>query len=149
MSTNKTDDRESYRFAADVVVFYDGNVLLVERGKAPFKGCKVFPGGHVEPHETAKDAAVRELREETGLDLHPDALRAVNLYDDLDRDPRARVITAVYAAHLTNLPGNLTAGDDAAAAGWFDIEAALRDRLGFDHNTILADAYNLLLDDRL
>jgi 8-oxo-dGTP diphosphatase len=149
MSTNETEDREAYRFTVDVVVFYDGHVLLVERGKAPFQGCKVLPGGHVEPDEKGKAAALRELREETGLDLDPHALRVVNVYDAPDRDPRARVISVVFAAHLHRLPAPLRAGDDAASAEWVDIEEALRDRLGFDHNAILADAHDLLLDERL
>jgi 8-oxo-dGTP diphosphatase len=149
MSTNGTDERDTYRFAADIVVFYDGNVLLVERGKEPFRGLKVFPGGHVDTDETSRTAAVRELREETGLDLDPRAFRIIDVYDEPDRDPRARVISVVYAVHLHELPGRLQAGDDAAAAAWFDIEETLRDRLGFDHNRILADAYNLLLDERL
>jgi 8-oxo-dGTP diphosphatase len=148
MSNNNTEDRETYRYAVDLVVFYDGNVLLVERGKAPYEGCKVFPGGHVEPDEKSRDAAVRELREETGLDINRDRLHLIDVYDDPDRDPRARVISAVYAVNLTEIPGLVKAGDDAAAAAWFDIEEALRDRLGFDHNRILADAYGAFLDER-
>jgi 8-oxo-dGTP diphosphatase len=149
MSTNETDQEETFQFAVDIVIFFEGNVLLVTRGKEPFKGCKVFPGGRAKRNEKGIATAVRELREETGLVIDPRALRPIDLRDDPDRDPRDRVISVVYAAHLHTIPGRLTAGDDAAAAAWFDIEEALREPLGFDHNDILANAYSLLLDDRL
>ena len=55
------------RLGASIAVFRDGAVLIVERAKPPLAGVWSLPGGHVEPGETAADAALRELLEETGI----------------------------------------------------------------------------------
>ncbi|MES0835202.1 NUDIX hydrolase [Nocardiopsis tropica] len=117
------------------------HVLLVERGKEPFLGGSALPGGYVRPDEGLDEAALRELREETGLDggrLHLEQLRS---YGDPGRDPRGRVITVAYLALGPDLPAPV-AGTDAARAFWAPVGEALRADFGlsFDHGSILADA---------
>ena len=84
----------------DCVVFgIDGNsikVLLIERGNEPFKGCWAFPGGFLNMDENAEQGAIRELKEETGLDLKD--IKQIGAYSDVDRDPRSRVITIAFYA---------------------------------------------------
>lgn len=130
-----TTQTETVRFTADVIALTDDNrVLLIKRGWDPHKGAWALPGGHVDPGETSRDAASRELREETGVDVNPSHLWQLGVFDDPNRDPRGRYVTAAYIAHVAN---NTTAtpGDDAVEARWFPINQ-LPD-LAFDHAAIL------------
>lgn len=78
--------------ATDAVIVLDGDVLLLERDHSPFEGDWVLPGGLVEQGETAREACVRETREEVGLDIMIEDF--VGLYDDPDRDERGNVSAA-------------------------------------------------------
>jgi 8-oxo-dGTP diphosphatase len=116
-------------------------VLLVKRSDHPFKGFWALPGGHVEHgKESAEDAAVRELCEETGLEWHGH-LEQVRTYSDPDRDPRIKaglqVASVAFAALAPSLP-DPSAGSDAAEARWWPVSEL--PELGYDHATILADA---------
>lgn len=68
----------------DAVIELDGEVLLLERNHPPYEGSWVLPGGLVERDETAREACIRETKEETGLDVTVEEF--VGLYDD----PRPR-----------------------------------------------------------
>ena len=131
--------------AVDLAIFTvrDGElqVLLVERGKPPFLGQPALPGGYVRPGEDLKEAALRELGEETGIDGHPLHLEQLGAYGDPRRDPRGRVISIAYLALGPDLPIP-TAGTDAREAHWTPISTALSDpaRLAFDHADILREA---------
>lgn len=107
---------------AIAVVCRDGEVILVQRGKAPRQGMWGFPGGHVELGETALDAAVRELREETGVEAV--ARRYLNNIDVIVRSEDGVVQTHyLLAAVLCDyVSGEPVAADDAASAGWFAVE---------------------------
>lgn len=127
--------------AVDLVILTvrDGrlNVLLIERGRPPFLGRLALPGGFVRENEDLDHAAVRELREETGIrgkDLHLEQLRT---YASPRRDPRGRVASVAYLAVAPNLPVPV-AGTDAAAARW--VPVGRQPRLAFDHKVILNDA---------
>ena len=115
--------------------------LLVQRGDHPFKGFWALPGGHVaHGRESAEDAAVRELCEETGLDWHGH-LEQVRTYSDPDRDPRIaaglQVASVAFAALAPSLP-EPAAGSDTADARWWPVDEV--PELGYDHARILADA---------
>ncbi|MEV7090081.1 NUDIX domain-containing protein [Streptomyces sp. NPDC093085] len=118
------------------------HVLLVERGEPPFLGDWALPGGFIQPKESADQAARRELAEETGLSeetagaLH---LEQLATYSAPDRDPRMRVVSVAYAALVPDLP-EPRGGGDAARARWTEFGA--RGTLAFDHDGILADAYD-------
>ncbi|MGI5507464.1 NUDIX domain-containing protein [Lentzea sp. CA-135723] len=116
------------------------HVLLIERGDEPYKGRRALPGGDVDPHELPAAAALRELVEETGLDIAQDEpLIEIGTFSEPGRDPRGRVVSI---AHLAVLPGmkTVTAGDDATAAEWVPVPAALDSQLAFDHHLILRAA---------
>jgi 8-oxo-dGTP diphosphatase len=132
-----------FAVTADVAVFTPRHgqlyVLLIERGSEPFQGRWALPGGFVEPDEDLRDAAVRELAEETGIVV--DNLGQVGAYGAPDRDPRMRVVAVAYWAMVSDLEDPV-GGDDAADAFLVPVEEALSDpdRLGFDHHQILTDA---------
>jgi len=92
-----------------------------------------LPGGFVDYGETLEDAAVREAKEETGLDVR--LVRQFHSYSDPHRDPRQHTISTVF---LAEADGEYTAGDDAAAVGVFSARD-LPDNLAFDHRQILED----------
>jgi 8-oxo-dGTP diphosphatase len=114
-------------------------VLLVERKNDPFKGHLALPGGYLRGAETLDESALRELREETGLDgttLHLEQLRT---YSAPERDPRGRVITTAYLALGPDLPVPV-AGTDARDAFWMPVDKMQEQgSLAFDHGTILSD----------
>ena len=110
------------------------SVLLIKRNNEPFKDCWAFPGGFVNIDESAEDTAIRELKEETGLDISK--IEQLKAYSQPDRDPRERVITIAFVAEskIKDVKG----GDDAKDARWFDISNL--PPLAFDHEIILKDA---------
>jgi 8-oxo-dGTP diphosphatase len=124
--------------AADCVVFDTSDrLLLIRRKNEPYKGCYAFPGGFVEIGETTEKAALRELKEETGVTAG--GLQLIGVYSDPRRDPRHHCISIAYLALVQDAVA--TAGDDAAAAEFVSNWRGLS--LAFDHNTILSDALAL------
>lgn len=116
-------------------------VLLVERGIEPYLGRLALPGGFLSSeNEDIYSAAVRELREETGLDAGGLHLEQLGAYGTPERDPRRRVLTVAYLAIVPDLPSP-TAGGDARSAQWTPVAKIGRRRnaLAFDHSRILAD----------
>lgn len=111
-------------------------VLLIQRGQAPFEGTWALPGGFVNPQECLEDCALRELMEETGVSGV--YLEQLYTFGSPDRDPRERTISVAYYG-LTPLPAvEPRAGSDAARATWF--EADQLPELAFDHADIITKA---------
>lgn len=102
------------------IVWKDGKVLMVQRGRPPRQGIWSLPGGLQLLGETVADGIRREIREETGIEI--DLLGLVAVVDSVQRDPADRVLyhfTIIdYAARW--LSGEAVAGDDAAAVAWVD-----------------------------
>ena len=117
--------------AADVIVEIGNQIVLIERKNFPFGWA--IPGGFVDFGETLEQAAVREAREETSLEVELYALLGV--YSRPDRDPRGQTVTVVYIGRAGGSP---TGSDDAQTAALFD-PAAPPSPLAFDHAEILAD----------
>lgn len=121
----------------DAVVFgFDGNklnILLIERGVEPFKGCWALPGGFMKITETAEECAKRELKEET--DISDIYLEQFHVFSDIDRDPRERVLSVAYIGIVRKSQYQLIAGDDASRAEWFETDRL--PPLAFDHIKII------------
>ncbi len=118
----------------DVIIDVGGRIPLIKRGSPPFKGYWAIPGGIVEEDETVEEAAVREAREETGLEI--ERLRLLGVYSEPGRDPRGRSVTIAFAARVEG--GEPVSGSDAADVALFD-PTDLPGGLAFDHGKILKD----------
>jgi 8-oxo-dGTP diphosphatase len=107
--------------AVIAVVVREGRTLLVRRANAPDAGLWGFPGGKIEFGETVKDAAIRELREETGV--HAAAQDVLTALDVLVRDAGGdiRQHYILIAVQCRWIAGEPIAGDDALEARWFPV----------------------------
>ncbi len=118
--------------ACDAVVFCTAGavpqVLLIKRKHDPYAGHWAFPGGFMDMDETCEQAARRELLEETGISIGN--LTWGWLADAPERDPRGRVLTAMYYAFV-NTQIVAVAQDDAAECQWFPLNEL--PPLAFDH----------------
>ena len=123
----------------DTIIEKDSQVLLIKRKKDPFKEKMVFPGGFINEGERVEDAAVREVKEETSLDIELDHILGV--YSDPFRDPRGHIMSTVFIGKISDKSDKIepTAGDDAAAIKWVDLETVKEESFGFDHKKILMD----------
>ena len=108
-------------------------IVLIKRKNPPFGWA--LPGGFVDYGESLESAALREAREETGLDV--ELLYQLGAYSDPERDPRHHTISVVFVARATGEP---KAADDAEDVGVFDPNS-LPKQLAFDHAKILQDYF--------
>lgn len=128
---------------SDIILFRFENQklqsLFIQRKDDPFAGKWAFPGGFVDEGETAKDAAIRELEEETGLS----GIQLAQFYTSStpNRDPRGWTVSVVFIGFV-NTEIFLKPGDDAQDADWFDLDKI--PELAFDHDTLLQFAISEL-----
>ena len=131
----------------DAVVVARGHILLVRRGFQPGLGQLALPGGFVAPGLRLRDNAVKELREETCINVETSVLRraikAQEVFDDPDRSQRGRTIThAFYFELFPRMEDGLPlvkGGDDAAKAFWLPISA-----LGDVEDEFFEDHYDIV-----
>ena len=119
----------------DGIVLKDDTLLLVRRGKDPYKGSYALPGGFVELGEALENAVVREVIEETGIRTKVKGL--LGIYSRPDRDPRGHTISFVYILIIDDEDARPHGGDDAAEAGFFPLTSL--PKLAFDHDEIVGD----------
>lgn len=123
---------------ADAVVVRGHEIALVLRRK---DGMWALPGGFLDPGETFQECALREFKEEAGIDLvASELIQSVErpvAFDAPERDPRSRIISGAVVIHLwpAGERPELEAGDDAADARWLDRREL--PRLYADHNEII------------
>lgn len=127
----------------DTVVVKSGNVLLVQRAKSPGKGLWALPGGFVEQNETLKDAAIRELIEETQInemkELLYESIQCVKIFDNPGRSLRGRVVTHAYLLKLMNGPleDRFIRNEEVIQIKWMPLDSIDNIRLFEDHNEII------------
>ena len=120
------------RIAVDLIILLPGDRIVLIRRNNPPHGW-ALPGGFLEYGESLEQAAVRECREETGLEV--ELIRQLHTYSDPARDPRGHTVSTVFLARADGTP---RAGDDAGDARSVPL-ADLPAPLVFDHDRVLAD----------
>jgi bifunctional NMN adenylyltransferase/nudix hydrolase len=127
---------------ADALVTQAGHILMVSRGAEPGRGLLALPGGFVNPTETMRAAALRELREETAIKIPTAVLEgrivAGRAFDNPERSQRGRTVT--YVIHIaldeSSLP-KVRGGDDATSARWVPLAELPRSQTFEDHFDII------------
>ena len=119
----------------DIIIEISGSIVLIKRKNPPYGWA--IPGGYIDYGESAEAAAIREAKEETGLDI--ENLRQFHAYSDPKRDPRHHTISIVFIAQAKGKPW---ASDDAADIGIFT-RNSLPQPLAFDHAKILDDYFEV------
>ncbi|SFC99780.1 ADP-ribose pyrophosphatase YjhB, NUDIX family [Ruminococcus albus] len=145
-------------------------LLLVRRGEEPFMGSYSLPGGFLRKGETIEEAAIRELKEEAGV--NEPKLINLGVYSKPQRDPRGWIISCCFIALTNTVELSTAAGSDAESAHWLDLEATntedgltlklhddgevvyeyscggmRSDKLAFDHGEMILDAFLKLRDE--
>lgn len=144
LKTYKADDYQHPSVTVDMLIFTvvedKLKLMLIKRKNPPYKDKWAIPGGFVEINESVDAAAVRELKEETGIKCY---MEQFGVFGDVDRDPRTRVISIAYLALVPlQFLKLMKAGDDAKEVQLFDIRE-LPD-LAFDHYKIVMTGWNKL-----
>ena len=130
--------------AVGVVVWKDDQVLLIQRGKEPRRGEWSIPGGSHEVGETVREAAVREVMEETGVTIRLGPI--IDVIDTIRHDADGRVLTHFTLTDFAAiwLAGEPVGGDDAMHAEFLPYEAAL-DRLNWSETArVIRESRRLL-----
>ncbi len=133
---------KSPSLTVDTLIEDNGRVLLIQRKGEPFDGKWALPGGFVEYGETVEHAAVREVKEEVGINVELEGLLGV--YSDPDRDPRGHVVSVVFI-------GKKKGGKERKSSEIRDFMWALLDKtdkieFAFDHATIIEDYKIIRMD---
>lgn len=118
----------------DIIIKTCDGIVLIKR-KNPPHGWAI-PGGFVDYGETLEEAAVREAKEETSLEVR--LIRQFHTYSDPKRDPRHHTISTIFIAEAEGVP---LGADDAEEARVFDGPGSLPDAIAFDHRNILEDFF--------
>ncbi|MFO7891530.1 MAG: NUDIX hydrolase [bacterium] len=117
----------------DVIIEFNRKIVLIDRKNIPHGWA--IPGGFVDYAESVEDAAIREAKEETNLEV--ELIFLLGVYSDPERDPRMHTISTVFVGKGK---GNLQAADDAKKAELFD-ETTLPSPVVFDHKKIIKDYF--------
>ena len=119
----------------DVILQKGSEVLLIKRKNEPFKDHLALPGGFVNQGEKVETAALREVSEETSLEIEP--VDVLGVYSDPKRDPRRHILTVVFIGII--LKGVPNPKDDSSEIQWIQLDDIQKKDLAFDHKQILSD----------
>ena len=115
-----------------------GNVVLIKRKYPPFRNYFALPGGFIKKGEKHTEAVIREIKEETNLDIKIES--KLGVYNKEGRDPRGNIHTTVYKCRIIGDASDMQGGDDAKNAELIPLGQLKTIELAFDHKEILRDA---------
>ena len=116
----------------------EGNVVLIKRKYPPFQNYYALPGGFIKEGEKPVDAVIREVKEETNLDIK--IIKKIGVFDKEERDPRGRVISTAFLCQIIGDTSNMKSGTDSAGVDLIPRNKIKMLDLAFDHREILEDA---------
>src|SRR5918912_2825698 len=119
----------------DVILQKGSEILLIKRKNKAFEDHLALPGVRVNEGEKVETAALREVREETSLEIEP--VDILGVYSDPQRDPRRHILTVVFIGII--LKGIPNPKDDSSEIQWIKLEDIQKKDLAFDHKQILSD----------
>ena len=119
--------------------FYE--MILIKRKYPPFQNFYALPGGFIKENEKLKDALLREVKEETNLDVQ--IITKIGVYDEEGRDPRGNIHSTAFKCIVTRNLSSMKSGENSEETELIPIERLKDMELAFDHKKILKDA-NLL-----
>lgn len=128
--------------AADCVVVRDNRILMQKRSFGMFKGQWCLVGGKVDKGETIIHAAIRETKEESGLDVK--RIHMLGIYDAKDRDPEQGAVAVGFLCETNDAEPVMS--DEATEMKFFPLDQ-LPDEIAFDHRLIVEDAKKFLNKD--
>ncbi len=128
--------------AVGAVLFRKNKVLLVKRGKAPAKDMWALPGGKILPGETMQQALIREIKEETGLEISVGEM--VYVFDVIEKDNKQNITFhyVIIDFECNYISGKLKASDDALDAIWATEKKLRKLDVNEKTLTLLRDKYN-------
>ncbi len=129
--------------ATDCVVVKDSSILLVKRATPPFKGWWCLPGGIMNVGETTEQAALRELKEETGVTAK--IISLVGGYSGPKRAPRGTTVAVCYL--MKTVKFGRKRDNETSDIKFFHVNK-LPERIGFDHRKMIKDALKLLKENK-
>ncbi|MCK4384125.1 MAG: NUDIX hydrolase, partial [Candidatus Lokiarchaeota archaeon] len=115
-----------------------GNVVLIKRKYPPFRNYLALPGGFIKEGEKPIEALIREVKEETNLDVKVEY--KIGVYDKEGRDPRGNIHTTAYKCRIIGDTSDMRGGDDSKKAELIPLDKLKTIELAFDHKKILSDA---------
>ncbi len=125
----------------DVIIEENESILMIRRESDTFNDYLALPGGFVDFGEMVEQAAIREAKEELGIDVIP--LSILGVYSGDKRDPRGPTVSVVF---ICSYKGKIIAGDDASSFEWLELKNIEKSELAFDHKKIIQDYYSWKLN---
>jgi ADP-ribose pyrophosphatase YjhB (NUDIX family) len=113
-----------------------GNIVLIKRTFPPFVNFYALPGGFIEKGENAKRTVIREVKEETNLDV--EVIKKIGFFDKEGRDPRGKVVSTVYKCKIIGDASKARPEYEKSGVYFFSKEQLKNLDLAFDHEDILA-----------
>ncbi len=130
---------ETPLLTVDAVILYkDESIILIRRKNPPFEGAYALPGGFVDIGERVEYACLREVKEETNLDVK--IIELIGVFSDPNRDPRAHTVSIAFLCEPKNYKNKPKAMDDAKGLNIIPFNKISNLNLAFDHKKILKEA---------
>ena len=127
---------ETPSLTVDAVILYEGNnIVLIRRKNPPYQGELALPGGFVDIGETVENACIREVREETNINVKIKKL--IGVFSDPKRDPRGHTVTVAFLCEPEDKKSEPKALDDAEALEIVPLSKISSLKIAFDHMDII------------